>query len=256
MIAVHLHIEVGGGTVARVETIANAGQAETIFARGRRVGIERILDGDTKSVADALAGHGNLAAIGERGDAVFDRVFNERLDEQRRHFEIRADGIEILAHAEALTESNLLNVEIASGEGQLFAKRDARALAEPQGGTQEIRQTNAHFAGLGWIESGEGANGIQAVEEEMRVDLRLDGFELRFARKQLSLARRFDGENDVVDGDSEEIDHVHHTGEGRPGGMKTLAEPREDWTEERGQHVGEYHHDGGRTHGCNHVVDD
>src|SRR6185312_2342496 len=84
--------------------------------------------------------------------------------------------------------------------------------SQSQGRPQEIRQSDAHFACPLWIAAGERADRVQAVEEEMGIDLSLQRAEfrvpsehVRFHDALLGFARRFLGLKDVEQSDREQI---------------------------------------------------
>ena len=94
---------------------------------------------------DEPAGDCDRAAFGHHGDAVFDRVFDERLNQERGDFAGVAGWIYVTGDAEAVAEARLLDIEIHVGQGHFFAERDGVALAEAKGGAEKIGKADAHF---------------------------------------------------------------------------------------------------------------
>ena len=88
---------------------------------------------------------------------------------------------------------------------KLFTQRDTGFFSQAQRHTQKFREQNAHFASFGGVDAGQGADGVEAVEQEMRIDLGLQGFEFCVAREDralhhagLRLTRRFQRQDDVA----------------------------------------------------------
>ena len=73
-------------------------------------------------------------------------------------------------HPQPLAEAHLLHFQIAPGQRQLLAQRDALAAAQAQAAAQKIGQPDAHFARACAILRGQRGDGMQAVEQEMRVE--------------------------------------------------------------------------------------
>ena len=83
-----------------------------------------------------------------------------------------------------LAEADALDGEIAARQSQFLAERDALAIAQAQACAQKIREANAHFARANPILRGERGDGVQAVKEEVRVQLKFQRLQLRFARER------------------------------------------------------------------------
>ncbi len=106
----------------------------------------------------------------------------------------------------------MLHVEVGPGERYFLLQRNHLLFREIQRGAQEVRQAQAHFAGALSIDGRKRADGIEAVEEEVRVDLRLQGFQFRLSCQDASLllaslrlARALEREQDIVQRHREEI---------------------------------------------------
>ena len=72
-----------------------------------------------------------------------------------------------------------------------------RLLAEPQRFAEEVGQEQAHAARGRGIRRGQRADRVQAVEDEMRIDLRAQRPELRLARQQAQLDARVSASRDA-----------------------------------------------------------
>ena len=86
-----------------------------------------------------------------------------------------------------LAEAHLLDFEEPPGQRQLPADRDAIARAEREAVAKEVGEQQAHPAGRRRIQRRQRADRVQAVEQEVRVDLRAQRSQLRFTRQHLHL---------------------------------------------------------------------
>src|SRR5215472_15361520 len=84
-----------------------------------------------------------------------DCVLDERLQQKWRNSAIERVGCYFLAHAKSLT--------------------------------QKVCQLNTHVARSARVNTGERADRVQTVKEKVRIDLRLEGFQLRITRQDARL---------------------------------------------------------------------
>ncbi len=155
---------------------------------GWRFGIERILDDKSHGIARSPRAHGDFAALHQRGDPMLDGVLDQRLHHERRDFALAATRLDVLHHAQPLAEAHLLHVKIGPGQRQFFAEENGAAVSQPQRRAQKIREPDRHVPRFRRINCGERADGMQAVEQKMRIDLRLQGFQFGLARQHLGFA--------------------------------------------------------------------
>ena len=104
------------------------------------------------------------------------------------------------------------------------------------------------------IDRGEGADGIEAVEEEVRVDLGLQGFELSFSGEEFGAARSFRFDHHIVQRDGEEVDHRDHRGEERCGCAEAFIQPRIHSGKADSCHASNKEYDSGNDDGCRKVL--
>ena len=140
-------------------------------ARRRHVRVEPVLHRRRHVPAEALHRQPDRAALHQAGDPVFDGIFHQGLQQQRGNSAILARFHNVLAESQARAEADLLHFEIAAGQRQFLAQRNAVALAQAEAAAQEIREADAHFAGAGAVHGSQGGDRVQAVEEKVRVDL-------------------------------------------------------------------------------------
>ena len=109
---------------------------------------------------------------------MLDRVLDEGLDEERRQAHGERVGCRIDLDLELRPEARLLEREVALDVLELLGDRDELA------GTGErpaaiVREGEDQLAGSVGIGADEARDRVQAVEEEMRLDLRLQRLQLR-----------------------------------------------------------------------------
>src|SRR5207247_2135487 len=79
-------------------------------------------------------------------------------------------------------EPHLLDGQIARHELDFFGHGDALARADPQREAEKVRHELRHGARVGRARSAQRRDGVETVEEKVRVDLRLERLQLRLAR--------------------------------------------------------------------------
>jgi hypothetical protein len=77
---------------------------------------------------------------------------------------------------EPVSETDALDIHIALGQSHLFVQRYALLAAKLQAAATKLRQQHAHSARSRRVGHVQGANRIQAVKKEVRVDLCPQGF--------------------------------------------------------------------------------
>ncbi len=197
----------------------------------------------------ARPGERRVEALPREGlQEVVDRVHLERLHRVpvvRRHEDDGGAGLEELERLEARLVDDLLHLEATAvadpldGEElprqvQLLAQRDERPLARGEAPPQEVGEEDAHLAGAGGGGRRQRAHRVERVEEEVRVQLRLQRLELGLAREHpglhrpaLGRLRRLEREEDVVERDGEEVEEDPEDEERRHGPPEALRERRE-----------------------------
>src|SRR5262249_48960825 len=145
--------------------------------------------------------------------AVDDGVLDERLEEQRRHEAILPRRVDLLFDREPLAEPDPLDFQVAFRQRHLLGDRNAGLLADRQTLAQEVAELHAHLPSSRRVAPRERGNGVEAIEEEVRLDLRLESLQLRLAGQErlrrlpaLGLAGGLEREKDVVQRDREEVE--------------------------------------------------
>ena len=111
-----------------------------------------------------------------------------------RHFRGQSGGLDLELRLEPISKTNLLNFEVATHEFHFFLERDQLLLRMIESQAQKIAEAGDHAAGFRRIFEDERRDRVERVEKEMRVQLHLEGAELRlrelrFQRGLLQLAR-------------------------------------------------------------------
>ena len=76
------------------------------------------------SLPSTLAVDRHRAALGQRLDAVADRVLEQRLQQQARHERTRRQRVDLPAHAQPVAEPQLLDALVGARNFDFLAQRD------------------------------------------------------------------------------------------------------------------------------------
>src|ERR1700674_342795 len=136
---------------------------------------------DHKPRFDHSAAQRNAAAFDLRRKSVLDAVFDQRLQQHARHHSFQRRGIEILDDLELVPSKTYdFNVQIIVDELHFLAQRDER-IRTVQQTAKNGSEFQDHLPRRIGIEAHQRRNGIQRIEQEVRVDLIL---QRRHARLQ------------------------------------------------------------------------
>ena len=169
--------------------------------------VDRILDRHHQLLAVDPRRDRHGAALEPLRDAVPQRVLDQRLDDQRRDGDrqrLRRDGPSQL---QPLAEADLLDGQELIDQRQLLAERDALERREVQRAAQEVAEQQAHPPRRRRIGGGQGADRVEAVEEEVRRQLRPQRPQLGLRRQRLRGGSARLGDARVVDGDGQVVQH-------------------------------------------------
>ena len=125
----------------------------------------------------------------------------------------RVGFLDPLLHDQAGSEAKAFDGQVGAGHLQLFLQGHVRPVAQGQALAEELGEQDAHLPRARRVARGERADGVEAVEEEVRVDLRLEGLELGVAGEHAQLqgvllgpAGSFLREQRVVEGSGQQIE--------------------------------------------------
>ncbi len=94
----------------------------------------------------------------------------------------RVSGEISLTYAELVAKADALDVEVVVGEVELFAEGD-EGVAVAEEDAEDVRELDDHLAGEVGLGADERGDGVEGVEEEVRVDLALQGVEAGFEQE-------------------------------------------------------------------------
>src|SRR5271165_6839925 len=148
-----------------------------------------VADLDPQLVEHLARGDANAAGRAARADAVANGVLHQRLQEQVRNQRRQCVRLNIHLYLQPVLEARLLNVNVLLQEGQLAAERQFVDTNSVQREAQQVRQLQGHVLGGKSIVAGQSGDGIQRVEQEMRLKLDLQHLKLRIRELRFQLRR-------------------------------------------------------------------
>jgi len=179
------------------------------------------------------------AAVGP--PAVPHRVFYQRLEDQAGHGHAQGLRGDLAGDAQPLAEAGPLNLQIAVQERQFLFHRHQPPLAAGQHVAKHLGQSLDRRFGPGRIGVSQCRDGIERVEEKMRVDLGFERRQFRLGRQRpqplllplflLQLAVEAQGHLGAVD----DREHDHHATYGNPSRGGHDFEAKNPATDEQGQ---------------------
>jgi len=158
-------------------------------------------------------------------DPVLDRVLHQRLQDHRRHQAVGRIAGHVVLKGETRPEAHPLHRQEGTHQRDLLRQRHLALGIHAQAAAEEVRQLQGHATRRRRIDRGQGADRIQAVEQEVRVDLGAQhaqfgflGRQLHFEFAPLEAARAFEFQRQVLAHRRHRIqDHAeaeHQGGEG------------------------------------------
>src|SRR5271165_3361036 len=120
----------------------------------------------------------NEAGSATRANAVADGIFHQRLQYQIRHQRPQRMRLDVHLHLQPVLEARLLNVNVFLEERQLAAERHFVDTHGVQREAQQVRQLQSHVLGREAVVPGQGGDGIQGIEQKVRLELDLQYLEL------------------------------------------------------------------------------
>ena len=122
------------------------------------------------------------AGAGARLDAVVHRVLEQRLQHQRRQQRVRGRAVEVPDDAQPLAQAQLLDFGVALEQRDLVGQAHELARVRHQGAKQ-VRQVLERALGALRVAADERQHRVQAVEQEVRADARLQRLQPRFGKR-------------------------------------------------------------------------
>src|SRR5208337_2992215 len=177
--------------VKLLQASARVAQADSFWRDRAETGksLAVVADLDPQLVEDLARRDANAAGSAARADAVANGVLHQRLQEQVRHQRRQSAGLNIHLHLQPVVEARLLNVNVLLQEGQLAAERKFVDADSIQREAQQVRQLQGHVLGGEAIVAGQRGDGIQGVEQEVRLKLDLQHLKLCVRELRFQLRR-------------------------------------------------------------------
>ena len=101
----------------------------------------------------------------------------------------RASGVDVEHHVEAILVPDLLQLHVAIDEGQFPLQRDHLILGVVEGEAQQVAELFEHPAGRARRALDVRRDGVERVEQEMRVELGAERVEARLGQQPFELRR-------------------------------------------------------------------
>jgi hypothetical protein len=138
---------------------------------------------------------------------VLDRVLDQRLEDHRRHHALRSTGANRFLEHQAGPKADLFDPDEMLHQVQFRFQRHLAVRVKAQGMAKELGKLQGHFPGAGRIERGQCADRVQAVEQEVGIDLGPQHAQLGVARHQLHFQFARFSQARTVEFDREVIRH-------------------------------------------------
>ena len=170
------HADAGAGAAQRGAAVAHAHAVVGHF--------------DEIRSPSSAAAQRDRAAMDARLKSMLDAVLDERLQQDAGHQNLERARIDLLFHAQLVgAEADHLDVEIIVGKLQLLAQRNVGVMVLEQG-AQNVGQLDGHLAGQLRLAAHQRGDGVERIEEEMGIDLALQGVKAGFKQQPLLLFKR------------------------------------------------------------------
>jgi hypothetical protein len=163
-------------------------------SRRRRYGrLEwRIVDhAEHERVAVPRAFHRDVSALRPPLDAMLHGVLDQRLEDERRHERVEHVVVDLHVDREPILEAHLHDVDVEIEQRELASQRHLGLAAPLEAVAQQIAEPRDHATHAARVALDERRDGVQGVEQEVRVELTTQGVEPRFGELTGELDRLF-----------------------------------------------------------------
>jgi hypothetical protein len=168
-------IKAGAGPMTEGEAAADVIEADTVAGVWVKAGA-RVRDGNGEGGGRDFGGNADEAATGLGGDAVFDGIFDERFEGENGDAEGEGGGIDGEFGAEVAAEAKLFDFEVSADDGEFLLERDEGVVVAEEV-AKDVGEVEDGLACALSIGGDDAVEGIEGVEEEVGVDLGLEGAE-------------------------------------------------------------------------------
>jgi hypothetical protein len=87
-------------------------------------------------------------------------------------------GFDLEPNGEPVLKANLLDIEIVPQHLQFARQRNLLVASRAQGKSQELAQARNHALCSLWIAVDQGSDGVECIEQKVRLQLKLEGLKL------------------------------------------------------------------------------
>src|SRR6266853_1494036 len=136
-----------------------------------------VYDFDNRVAVAQLARDRDASSADLRGEAVLDRVFDQRLEDEARDDDVECGRMNLSDHLQLWPEPDHFDVQVLVDRLELFAQGD-EVIGAAQQPPQQARELGDQYAGGFRLRADERRDRRERVEQEMRVDLVGERFEL------------------------------------------------------------------------------
>ena len=166
-----------------------------------------VFDFDDEPAVLEAAAQGDGATGDARLESMLDAVFDERLEQHTGHGNFECGRIDFFGDGEFFSaEAGDFDAEIVLGGGELVAEGD-EGIVFLEHFAQNVGELDDELASLLGAEANQRGDGVEGVEEEVRIDLALQGIEASFKEEALLLFKRLLDADGVPDFEWDADDH-------------------------------------------------
>jgi hypothetical protein len=198
-----LHLQRRGAAVALQQPLADVGQRHAVAAARRGAGRAArggfgagtvVVHLDHQRLAFDTRRDAHLPAVQRRFHAMQHRILDQRLQQQRQQPRLPRRAVGVDRVAQPVLHARALHAQVGLGQRQLVGERHLVAAHLTEAGAQVVGEGAERALGLGRLVVDQRRHVGQRVEQEMRLDLRLQQPQLGLGgallRLQLAAARR------------------------------------------------------------------
>src|SRR5450830_435942 len=187
------HVNPKGGTVAKLDASIHQAHAQAVAIRPGLVQAGAVFNENSQQFVFQLRADGDLARLEHLRNAVFDGILNDGLQGKGRQPQtqqlVRNRDFDIEAVGKARKFNTQIGIDVFDFIFERGVIADAlEALAKE--GRKVVHEMSSRFR----IASNDRRQRIQRIEQEVRIDLRLQQFDFRL-RQQSFLLLDFSGQN-------------------------------------------------------------
>ena len=116
-----------------------------------------------------------MARSGLRAKAMLQGILHQRLQDQRWNLLAGHSGATSILHLQAVAEARLLDIQVGAQKFDLVADRSQRAADCASTWRKTLARRSVIVSARGRVADDQVGDGIQRIEQEMRIDLRAQG---------------------------------------------------------------------------------